>query len=85
VTQVDSKVSPAVQLADVIIGATIEAANTLRGRKVIGLDAETVMALYSDEQIIHLLPSLDFEEQKRFRQGSQGAELIDCMATHFHR
>ncbi|CAM2186491.1 DUF3800 domain-containing protein [Burkholderia latens] len=85
VTQVDSKMSPAVQLADVMIGATIEAANTLRGRKVVGLDAETVMALYCDEQIIHLLPSLDFDEQKRFRQGSQGAELIDYMATHFHR
>ncbi|PXX08603.1 hypothetical protein C7399_12627 [Paraburkholderia tropica] len=85
VTQVDSKMSPAVQLADVMIGATIEAANTLRGRRLVGLDAGAVMALYSDEQIIHLLPSLDFEEQKRFRQGSQGAELIDYMATRFHR
>lgn len=85
VTQVDSKMSPAVQLADVMIGATVEAANTLRGRRVGGLDAGAVMALYRDDQIIHLLPSLDFEEQKRFRQGSQGAELIDYMATRFHR
>jgi hypothetical protein len=49
VTQVDSKMSPAVQLADVMIGATIEAANTLRGRKVDGLDAGAVMALYNDD------------------------------------
>lgn len=85
VTQVDSKMSPAVQLADVMIGAAIEAANTLRGRRVAGLDAGAVMALYSDDQIIHQFPSLDFAEQKRFRQGSQGAELIDYMATRFRR
>lgn len=32
VTQVDSKTSPAVQLADVMIGAAIEAANALTGQ-----------------------------------------------------
>jgi len=48
------------------------------------LNARAVLALYNDDQIIHLLPSLDFEEQKRFRHGSQEAELIDYVATHFH-
>jgi len=39
VTQVDSGNSAAVQLADVMIGAAIEAANTLRGHRVGALDA----------------------------------------------
>lgn len=84
VTQVDSKTSPAVQLADVMIGAVIDAASTLRGRRTDGLDAGAVMTLYKDDQIIHLLPSMDFAEQRRFRQGTQAAELIDYLATHFH-
>lgn len=40
VTQVDSMASPAVQLADVMIGAAIEAANTLTGQRATGLNAE---------------------------------------------
>ena len=35
------------------------------------------MSLYADHQFIHLIPSLDFEEQRRFRQGTQASELID--------
>ena len=84
VTQVDSKISPAVQLADVMIGAVIEAANTLTGQRAAGLDAEAVMGLYAGHQFIHMVPSIDFEEQRRFRQGTQAAEVIDYFATHFH-
>ena len=73
-TQIDSKHSPAVQVADVMIGAAIEAANTLTGQRAGVLDAEKVMALYADHQLIHMLPSIDFEEQKRFRQGSQAGQ-----------
>ena len=40
-----------------------------------GLDPEAVMLLYADHQFIHLIPSLDFEEQRRFRQGTQASEL----------
>lgn len=83
VIQVDSKTSPAVQLADVMIGAVIEAANTLSGQRTGGLSPEAVMSLYADHQIIHLLPSIDFDEQKRFRQGTQAAELIDYFAKNF--
>lgn len=83
VTQVDSKISPAVQLADVMIGAAIEAANTLTGQRTGGLDPEAVMSLYADHQIIHLLPSLDFDAQKQFRQGTQAAEMIDYFARNF--
>ncbi|AEA82566.1 DUF3800 domain-containing protein [Stutzerimonas kunmingensis] len=85
VTQVDSKTSPAVQLADVMIGATIEEANTLTGQRGGSLDAQRVLALYADHQLIHMLPSIDFEEQKRFRQGTQATQVIDYFAQNFHK
>ena len=74
VTQVNSKASPAVQLADVMIGAAIEAGNSLAGLRSGGLDPEAVLSLYADNQLIHLIPSIDFEEQRQFRQGTQAAE-----------
>jgi hypothetical protein len=83
VTQVDSKTSPAVQLADVMIGAAIEAANTLTGLRAGGLDPEAVMSLYADHQIIHQLPAIDFDAQKQFRQGTPAAERIDYFARNF--
>ncbi|MDE0304199.1 MAG: DUF3800 domain-containing protein [Albidovulum sp.] len=85
VKQVDSKTSPAVQLADVLIGAAIEATNNLIGLRLGGLDPEEVLSLYQDEQFIHLMPSLDFEEQPCFRMGSQSAELIDYLAHNLAR
>lgn len=83
VAQVDSKSSPAVQLADLLVGATLEVANTLGGLRKRGLDPEKVIPLFAQDQIIHLLPSLDIEEQQRFRSGSQGAEMIDYFASNF--
>lgn len=83
VTQVDSKTSPAVQLADVMIGAAIEAASNLTGLRSGGPDPEAVMSLYADNQLIHLVPSIDFEEQRRFRQGTQAAEVIDYFSANF--
>lgn len=83
VNQVDSKTSPAVQIADVMIGAAIEAANGLTGRRAPLLDPQAVMSLYAEDQFIHLLPSIDFDEQKRFREGTQAAEVIDYFAKHF--
>lgn len=83
VTQVDSKDSPSVQIADVLIGAAVAAASTLAGNRQADVDPEKVFGLYRDEQFIHLVPSLDFEEQRRFREGSQGAQLIDYFSRHF--
>lgn len=85
VVQIDSKTSPAVQLADVMIGATIEAASTLAGQRVGALNAQAIMELYADHQLIHMLPSIDFAEQKRFRQGTQAAQMIDYFAANFHK
>jgi hypothetical protein len=83
VTQVDSKASPAVQLADVMIGAAIEAANNLSGLRSGGPDPEALFSLYADHQFIHMIPSIDFEEQRRFRQGTQAAQLIDYISANF--
>lgn len=83
VTQVDSKSSPAVQLADVMIGAAIGAASSFIGLRADGPDPESVMSLYADHQFIHMTPSIDFEEQRRLRQGTQAAEVIDYFSTNF--
>lgn len=84
VMQVDSRSSPAVQVADVLIGAAIEAAKTLAGQREPGLDAEAVLSAYSQDQLLHLLPSIDFEAQRRFRAGTQASLLIDYFGRHFH-
>ncbi|RYG86328.1 MAG: hypothetical protein EON59_10260 [Alphaproteobacteria bacterium] len=83
VTQVDSSTSPAVQLADVLIGAALEAANTMTGHRSGGLDPEQLLPLFADDQFIHLLPDTDFEAQRRFRQGTQASEVIDYFASNF--
>jgi hypothetical protein len=80
---VDSRTSPAVQLADVMIGAAIEAANNLAGLRSGGPDPAAVMSLYADHQFIHMIPSVDCEEQRRFRQGTQAADVIDYFSANF--
>jgi hypothetical protein len=84
VSQVDSKDSPSVQIADILIGAAIEAANSLAGLSSSHGDAEELLGLYSDEQFIHMVPSLNFEEDKEFRRGTQAGELIEYFAKHFN-
>jgi len=85
VAQVDSKDSPAVQLADVLIGAAIEAGNMLIGKRPAEIDPARVLSLYRDDQFIHLIPSIDFEEQKHFREGTQANEVIEYFGKHFHK
>jgi hypothetical protein len=84
VTQIDSKDSPAVQIADVLVGATIEAAKVLTGHREPGVDANAVLAAYGHDQFIHLVPSTDFEAQKKFRAGTQANEVIEYFGRHFH-
>jgi len=85
VIQVDSKTSPAVQIADVMIGSAIEAVNGLAGQRTPLLDPKDLMSLYADDQIIHLVPSTNFEEQKKFRKGTQAGKAIDYLAKHFSK
>jgi hypothetical protein len=84
VTQVDSKTSPAVQIADIMIGSMIEAANGLAKLRIPSLDSNEVLSLYAQDQLIHLLPSTNFAEQKEFRRGTQASQLIDYFAANFH-
>jgi hypothetical protein len=83
ITQVDSKMSPAVQLADVMIGAAIDAGNQIAGHRSGGLDPESVLSLYADNQFIHMIPSTDFKKQRMFREGTQATEVIDYFSTNF--
>ena len=69
-------------LLTIAIGAAIESANTLTGSRSNGLDPEALMPLYRDDQFIHMLPNIDFEEQRRFRSGSQGGKAIDYLASN---
>lgn len=68
-----------------MVGAAIEATNTLTGQRAGGLNPHGVMSLYADHQIIHMLPSTDFEGQKRFRQGTQANEVIDYFGKKFSK
>ena len=83
VTQVNSKTSPAIQLADVMIGAALEAGNIMTGQRTEGLDPNALLPLFKDDQLIHMLPDLDFEAQKKFRKGTQASEVIDYFAANF--
>jgi hypothetical protein len=83
VKQVDSKISPAVQLADVMIGAAIEAANNRAGLRSGGPNPEAVLSLYADHQFIHMIPSIDFDEQRLFREKTQAADAINYISTNF--
>lgn len=82
VSQIDSKDSPGVQLADVLVGGIIDSSKAITGKKINDYN-QHIVDLYKDNQLIHLLPSIDFEEQKRFRKGTQGSEAIEYFSRHF--
>lgn len=86
VTQVNSKSSPAVQIADILIGAAIDSTKSLAGLpNRWGENPLDIFRFYNDDQLIHLMPSLDFEEQKRFRSGNKSNEMIDYFSNNFYR
>lgn len=85
VTQVDSKASPAIQIADVMVGSAIDAVTGLAGVRAARQDPKSVLSQYAEDQFIYLVPSLDFEEQKRFRRGIQASQMIDYFARNFGR
>lgn len=82
VSQIDSKNSPGVQLADVLIGGVMDSSKAITGIKINDYN-KSIIDLYKDNQLIHLLPSLDFEQQKKFRRDTQGNEVIDYFSKHF--
>jgi hypothetical protein len=66
-----------------LIGAALEAANIMTGQRTEGLDPDALLPLFKDDQLIHMLPDLDFEAQKEFRRGTQASEVIDYFAANF--
>ena len=82
VTQVDSKASSSVQIADVMIGAALDATRGLASNGKSLLNPDEVFELYGDEQLIHLVPSINFEEEHTFRANSQASELVEYLARH---
>jgi hypothetical protein len=68
----------------VLIGSAIEAANGMMGLRKPALDPGRVLGMYAAHQLIHLLPSIDFEQQKAWRKGTQAAEAIDYFSSNFH-
>jgi hypothetical protein len=82
VTQVDSKDFFGVQLADVLVGGIIDASKAITKKKINEYNQE-ILKLYRDGQIIHMLPNINFTEQKNFRMNTQGGEFIDYVANNF--
>ena len=81
VQQVDSKLSPAVQLCDVLIGSAISGVRELIQDKSMSLYSP--LKLYEGNQIIHFTPDIDFEGQQKFRRNGQGNEYINFIAEQF--
>ena len=79
VEQVDSKSSAGVQLADVLVGGIVDAVKAITGIKK-NCYNEQIIGLHSDNQIIHLLPSIDFDEQIEFKKGTQANDIINYFA-----
>ena len=81
VEQVDSKDCFGVQLADILVGGIIDASKSITGIKRNDYNC-SIIELYSDDQLMHLLPNINFNEQKDFRKGSQANDMIDYYAKN---
>jgi hypothetical protein len=82
VTQVESKTNLGVQLADILIGSAIHVSKLLISKERSDY-VDKVISLYKDNQIIHMLPDLNFDEQRKFRSGSQANQMIDYFDKNF--
>jgi len=83
VSQCDSKNSFGVQLADILIGGIIEFSMGIAGKVQKTDYNQSILSLYGDENIIHLLPNLDFEEQKEFHKNNQSQDFINFFGKNF--
>ncbi|WP_444916321.1 DUF3800 domain-containing protein [Microbulbifer sp. JMSA003] len=82
ITQVDSKKSSGVQLADILVGGIIDGSKAITGRKTNEYN-NIIYKLYKDNQLIHLLPNSNISENNNFRRGSQSNEMINYFEEHF--
>ena len=82
VSQVDSKESLGVQLSDILVGGIIDFSKHISGTKSNEYNVK-IANLYREDQLIHLLPSMDFARDKDFRKNTEGGKLIEYFAQHF--
>lgn len=82
VFQIDSKSSFGVQLADILVGGIVEHANTLKYPNRKNDYNQEVITIYGDNDIIHMLPSIDFDEHKEFRKGNKAEKFIRFMSKN---
>lgn len=83
VDQVDSVLSPAVQLCDVMVGSAISAVHQLFTDK--SMSYYSPLKLYEGNQLIHFIPNADFKEQEEYRRNAQGNEYINFIAEQFNK
>jgi len=83
VEQKDSKSSYAIQLADLMVGAVIEHCMALKGLVPKNEYNQKVMENYNDLNLLHMLPSTDFESGRIFRKNNQNYEFVDFIAEKF--
>jgi hypothetical protein len=83
VEQKDSKSSFAIQLADLLVGGVIEHCMALKGIVPKNDYNQRVMENYNDFNLLHMLPSTDFEENRKFRDNNQNFEFVDFLAEKF--
>ena len=71
------------QIADLLVGGMIEYAMTLTGTVEKTDYNQEVPGLYGEDNIIFLMPSLDFEANRQFRSGTNAQALINFFAKNF--
>ena len=82
VSQIDSKSSFGVQLADILVGGIVEHANTLKYPEKKNEYNQEIITLYGDNGLIHMLPNIDFDEQNEFRKENKSAEFIEFLSRN---
>lgn len=82
VMQENSKTSYGVQLADILIGGIVEYGMAMAGLVKKTDYNQAVIVLYNESNFLHLFPSLDFENTKQFRTGTEAFEAIDFITKN---
>jgi len=83
VEQKDSKSSFAIQLADLLVGGVVEHCMALKGLVPKNDYNQNVMESYDDLNLLTMFPSIDFEDNRKFRQNNQSYEFVDFIAEKF--
>ena len=81
VDQKDSISCAPIQLADLLIGAVVEHYKTLIGLTNKNDYNQEIINYYSESNLLTMLPSLDFQNTKKFRKDNQSLELIDFISN----